>query len=113
MILNETKIFIIFICFIQAFYLPGSISKDIANANGTTRFTIGEDWNKNTPPLSLWSRTDWIVDHQQIALQHGHLNALGSNRDQQQFNLSYKSKVNVEKNCKVVRILTSMCIYLK
>lgn len=54
---------------------------------------------------------DWIVDHQQIALQCGHLNALSSNRDQQQFNLSYQSKVNVDKSVTLVRIFTSTCIH--
>jgi len=88
----------------QSFYLPGSISKDIKDSDGTTRFTIGEDWNKNTPPLYLWSRKDWVVDHLEIA-QHGHISDLSSKRESQQFNLFYKSKVDWDKINNLVRII--------
>ncbi|KAF8105677.1 hypothetical protein N665_0157s0242 [Sinapis alba] len=48
----------------KSFYLPGSI--DVNNK------TI-EQWNNIPPPLYLWSRKDWTLNHKTIALQHGHI----------------------------------------
>lgn len=47
----------------QSFYLPGSVD---VNDNQI------EDWNRDPPPLYLWSRPDWTAKHRAIAEQHGH-----------------------------------------
>ncbi|KAL8462413.1 hypothetical protein ACS0TY_033441 [Phlomoides rotata] len=47
----------------KSFYLPGSVD---VNDNQI------EDWNKDPPPLFLWSRPDWTPKHRAIAEQHGH-----------------------------------------
>ncbi|MED6222000.1 hypothetical protein PIB30_060170 [Stylosanthes scabra] len=48
----------------KSFYLPGSVD---------VRDKQLEDWNNKTPPLYLWSRSDWSARHRAIALQHCHI----------------------------------------
>ncbi|KAE9594114.1 hypothetical protein Lal_00017046 [Lupinus albus] len=48
----------------KSFYLPGSVD---------TNDKQMEQWNVKPPPLSLWSRPDWIDAHKAIAQKHGHL----------------------------------------
>ncbi|KAM6572084.1 hypothetical protein CsatA_016164 [Cannabis sativa] len=48
----------------KSFYLPGSIDMHDKQL---------EDWNLKAPPLYLWSRRDWTLRHNEIAIQHGHI----------------------------------------
>ncbi|XP_021906184.1 LOW QUALITY PROTEIN: protein ENHANCED DOWNY MILDEW 2-like [Carica papaya] len=48
----------------KSFYLPGSIDQNDKQL---------EQWNLVAPPLSLWSRSDWVAKHKEIAQKHGHL----------------------------------------
>ncbi|XP_059301072.1 protein ENHANCED DOWNY MILDEW 2 isoform X2 [Lycium ferocissimum] len=57
----------------KSFYLPGSVDSNDKQM---------EDWNVSTPPLYLWSRSDWTANHKAIAQQHGH-----------------PSKIKLEKSC--------------
>ncbi|KAH9540810.1 hypothetical protein CY35_14G025100 [Sphagnum magellanicum] len=51
----------------DAFYLPGSVSLE-GKALG--------QWNNKAPPLYVWSRSDWVQKHREIALQKGHIKLL-------------------------------------
>ncbi|GAV74612.1 DNMT1-RFD domain-containing protein [Cephalotus follicularis] len=48
----------------KSFYLPGSVDVNDHQL---------DQWNKNPPPLYLWSRTDWTIRHKAIAQEHGHI----------------------------------------
>ncbi|XP_010536700.1 PREDICTED: protein ENHANCED DOWNY MILDEW 2 [Tarenaya hassleriana] len=48
----------------KSFYLPGSVGDEDKQM---------DDWNLVSPPLSLWSRSDWVAKHMEIAQKHGHL----------------------------------------
>lgn len=45
----------------QSFYLPGSIDLEDQQL---------EQWNLKPPPLSLWSRSDWTMKHQEITIRY-------------------------------------------
>ncbi|KAH7674162.1 Histone-lysine N-methyltransferase protein [Dioscorea alata] len=45
----------------KSFYLPGSIDLEDQQL---------EQWNLKPPPLSLWSRSDWTVKHQEITIRY-------------------------------------------
>ncbi|KAM0942976.1 putative [histone H3]-lysine(4) N-trimethyltransferase chromatin regulator PHD family [Dioscorea sansibarensis] len=45
----------------KSFYLPGSIDLEDQQL---------EQWNLKPPLLSLWSRSDWTVKHQEITVRH-------------------------------------------
>lgn len=47
----------------KSFYLPGSVDVNDKQV---------DQWNNTTPPLYLWSRSDWTSKHTAIAQQHGH-----------------------------------------
>ncbi|GER54071.1 enhanced downy mildew 1 2 [Striga asiatica] len=48
----------------KSFYLPGSV--DVHDQRM-------EQWNLEPPPLYLWSRPDWTIKHNSVALEYGHL----------------------------------------
>ncbi|KAF5478990.1 hypothetical protein F2P56_005506 [Juglans regia] len=48
----------------KSFYLPGSVDENDRQM---------DQWNLITPPLSLWSRSDWTAKHKSIADKHGHI----------------------------------------
>uniref|UniRef100_A0ACD6AIB6 Uncharacterized protein n=1 Tax=Avena sativa TaxID=4498 RepID=A0ACD6AIB6_AVESA len=48
----------------KSFYLPGSLDADNQQM---------DQWNVSTPPLSLWSRSDYAQKHHEIAKSKGHL----------------------------------------
>ncbi|CAH2069864.1 unnamed protein product [Thlaspi arvense] len=50
----------------KSFYLPGSINGD-------------DSWNLVSPPLSLWSRSDFAAKHKDIAERHNHLTSVVEN----------------------------------
>ena len=45
----------------QSFYLPGAIDLEDQQL---------EQWNLKPPLLSLWSRSDWTVKHQEITVRN-------------------------------------------
>ncbi|KAJ0965159.1 hypothetical protein J5N97_026297 [Dioscorea zingiberensis] len=45
----------------KSFYLPGSVDVEDQQL---------EQWNLKPPPLSLWSRPDWTVKHEEITLRY-------------------------------------------
>ncbi|CAN8252908.1 unnamed protein product [Cochlearia groenlandica] len=47
----------------KSFYLPGSVNDEDKQV---------EDWNIISPPLSLWSRSDFAAKHKEIAEKHYH-----------------------------------------
>lgn len=51
----------------KSFYLPGSVDVNEKRI---------EQWNVTTPPLYLWSRSDWTAKHRAIAHEHGHLSGV-------------------------------------
>lgn len=67
----------------QAFYLPGSVSLE-GKALG--------QWNNKAPPLYVWSRSDWVQKHREIALQKGHIKLLHTPMLQQHLGLNISTQ---------------------
>lgn len=64
----------------KSFYLPGSI--DIHDKQV-------QQWNNTTPPLSLWSRSDWTAEHRKIAKSRHHFWLPGHSPPPQQPHWNY------------------------
>ncbi|CAM6035194.1 unnamed protein product [Sphagnum compactum] len=67
----------------DAFYLPGSVSLE-GKALG--------QWNNKAPPLYVWSRSDWVQKHREIALQKGHIKLLHTPMLQQHIALNISTR---------------------
>ncbi|ESQ42912.1 hypothetical protein EUTSA_v10012452mg [Eutrema salsugineum] len=57
----------------KSFYVPGSVNEEDKQ--------LEDSWNNVSPPLSLWSRSDFAAKHKEIAEKHNHLSSdVGSSK---------------------------------
>ncbi|KAH8941200.1 hypothetical protein BDL97_14G025600 [Sphagnum fallax] len=89
----------------DAFYLPGSVSLE-----GKALC----QWNNKAPPLYVWSRSDWVQKHQEIALQKGHIKLLHTPMLQQHIGLNISTQQpsfqQMEHTCSTVQTLQNVDI---